>query len=74
MSLELIATKLELNNGLLTGKMRGKNNKGDEKVNRIKANWDLANYSDIYVYGDSYADKPMMALATKSFYKPFRKA
>jgi len=73
-SLELVATKLQVKNGLITGKIEGKNCKGEEKVIRIKERWDLGSYEDIYVYGDSPADKPMMALATRSFYKPFRKA
>jgi phosphatidylglycerophosphatase C len=74
LSMQLIATKLEVKNGLLTGKINGKNCKGEQKVILIREKWDLADYKEIYVYGDSPADKPMMALATRSFYKPFRKA
>jgi phosphatidylglycerophosphatase C len=74
LSLELIATKLEVKNGLITGKMEGRNCKGEQKVICIKERWDLSAYEEIYVYGDTPADKPMMALATRSFYKPFRKA
>ncbi|HLA58970.1 MAG TPA: HAD family hydrolase [Puia sp.] len=73
-SLGLIATKLEVKNGLITGKLEGKNCSGGQKVIRIKERWDLKVYEEIYVYGDSPADKPMMALATRSFYQPFRKA
>jgi phosphatidylglycerophosphatase C len=74
LSMELIATRLEVSNGLITGKMEGKNCKGEQKVVRIKERGGLADYEEIYVYGDTAADKPMMALATRSFYKPFRKA
>jgi phosphatidylglycerophosphatase C len=74
LSMELIATKLEVSNGLITGKIEGKNCKGEQKVVRIKEQWNLAAYEEIFVYGDTTADKPMMALATRSFYKPFRKA
>jgi phosphatidylglycerophosphatase C len=74
MSLQLIATRLQVKNGLITGKIEGMNCKGEEKVIRIKEKWDLTSYKEIYVYGDSPADKPMMAQATRSFYKPFRKA
>jgi phosphatidylglycerophosphatase C len=74
MSMELIASKLEVRNGLITGKLEGKNCKGEQKVVRIKEQWDPAAYEEIYVYGDTAADKPMMALATRSFYQPFRKA
>ena len=72
LSLELIATKLEVKNGVMTGKIAGKNCKGEQKVICIRRRWDLAAYEIIYVYGDSSSDKPMMALATQSFYRPFR--
>jgi len=72
--LELIATRLEVKNGLVTGKIEGKNCKGEQKVICIREQWDLAVYEEIYIYGDTAADKPMMALATRSFYQPFRKA
>jgi phosphatidylglycerophosphatase C len=72
LSLELIATKLEVQNGLITGKIDGKNCHGDQKVICIKQRWNLTEYERIYAYGDSPGDKPMMALATKSFYQPFR--
>jgi len=74
MSVELIATKLQVKNGLITGKIEGKNCKGEQKVICIKGRWDLKSYDEIYAYGDSPADKPMMALATRSFYKPFRES
>jgi len=74
LSLELIATILEVKNGLITGKLEGKNCSGEQKVIRIQERWDLTGYEEIYVYGDTPADKPMMALSTRSFYKPFRKA
>jgi phosphatidylglycerophosphatase C len=28
-------------------------------------------YDEIYVYGDTKGDLPMLGLATKPFYKPF---
>lgn len=68
----LIATRLEVKAGLITGRIEGKNCHGLEKVLRIKAFWNLADYDEIYAYGDSTGDKPMLALATQSFYKPFR--
>ncbi|HEY2650130.1 MAG TPA: HAD family hydrolase [Puia sp.] len=73
-TLDLIATKLETKNGVMTGKLEGKNCKGEQKVVCIKQKWNLTDYEEIYVYGDTPADRPMMALATRSFYKPFRKA
>lgn len=70
--LGLIATKLQVANGLLTGYIDGINNNANEKAVRIKAEFDLSAYDEIYCYGDSGGDKAMLALGTKTFYKPFR--
>lgn len=69
---ELVATCLEIKNDKLTGKLNGKNCYGAEKTERIKAAYTLSLYDKIYAYGDTSADKPMLQLATVSFYKPFR--
>jgi phosphatidylglycerophosphatase C len=74
LSLELIATKLEVKEGLITGRIDGQNCHGEQKVARIREHWKLGDYEEIYAYGDTPGDKPMLALATKSFYKPFRTA
>lgn len=71
-SVQLVATRLEVKNNLMTGKIAGKNCHGQEKVKRIQELWTLSDYEEIYAYGDTDGDKPMLALATKSFYKPFR--
>jgi HAD superfamily hydrolase (TIGR01490 family) len=69
---KLIATELEVNGNLLTGKVKGQNCNGEEKEVRIKSQYDLSKYDEIYCYGDSGGDKQMLAMGTKSFYKPFR--
>jgi len=74
LSLTLISTKLEVKNGLITGRIEGKNCFGQQKVVCIRENWDLGTYDEIYVYGDSSGDKPMLNLATKPFYKPFKRS
>jgi HAD superfamily hydrolase (TIGR01490 family) len=71
LGLELIASRLEVNAGKLTGKMLGKNCHGDEKVNRIAEIYNLSDYSIVAAYGDSNGDKPMLQLARKAYYKPF---
>ncbi len=71
-ALKLISSKLEVKNGLITGRLEGKNCHGEQKVACILEQWDLKEYEEIFAYGDSTGDKPMLALATKSFYKPFR--
>ncbi|HXB42970.1 MAG TPA: HAD family hydrolase [Puia sp.] len=72
MDVQLIATMLEVKNERLTGMIDGENCHGQEKVNRIEAAYDLSKYDEIYCYGDSPGDEPMLALGTFSFYKPFR--
>src|SRR5262249_52280729 len=69
---ELIATQLELQDGKLTGKILGKNCHGEEKVRRIKNAFTLSDFTDIFAYGDSSGDKPMLSLAGFPFMKPFR--
>jgi phosphatidylglycerophosphatase C len=70
--LEVVATQLEVKDGIITGKILGENCKGEEKTIRIKKHLNLEAFSKIYAYGDTAADKPMLALATEKFYKPFR--
>ena len=71
-NINYLATRLEVINGKLSGKLSGPNCNGEEKVNRIKNNYTLSDYSTIYCYGDSNGDKPMLKLATFASYKPFR--
>jgi len=67
----LIASQLEIKNGKITGNLSGKNCHGNEKVRRICETFDLSKYEVVAAYGDSSGDKPMLALAAQSFYRPF---
>lgn len=67
-----LATQLEVNQGIITGKISGRNCYGDEKVCRIKERFDLSAFSEVIAYGDSAGDKEMLALAHRKYYKPFR--
>ncbi|MGJ0355679.1 HAD-IB family hydrolase [Aliarcobacter cryaerophilus] len=71
-NLELIATKLEIKDDIVTGKLLSKNCYGVEKVNRIKELYDLENFDYIYAYGDSSGDKQMLEISHEKFYKTFR--
>lgn len=68
----LIATRLEVKDNFITGKIDGLNCYGPEKVRRIKEQYQLEQFTEIYAYGDSSGDKPMLALAHYSKMKPFR--
>ncbi len=70
---ELIASRLEIKDRKLTGKILGKNCHGNEKVNRINETYDLTKYHVVAAYGDSSGDKPMLQLAANASYKPFTK-
>ncbi len=70
--LELLATKLEFKNGIVSGKLFTKNCYGLEKVNRLKEKYDLSMFDYIYAYGDSKGDEQLLSLADEKFYKPFR--
>jgi phosphatidylglycerophosphatase C len=70
--LECLATKLEVADGKLTGRLSGLNCYGAEKERRIKECYKLTDYDEIYAYGDSRGDLEMLALAQTQHYKPFR--
>jgi len=66
---EVLATKLANSNGLLTGKFLGNNCNGEEKVKRIKNYLELADYKEIWAYGDSPGDEAMLSLANHKIYR-----
>jgi phosphatidylglycerophosphatase C len=83
MEASLLATRLEVTPAptpashpetpaRLTGKIFEANCYGEEKVRRIKECYLLTDYSEIYTYGDTGGDRPMLRLGTLSFYRPFR--
>jgi len=69
--LDLIATRLEIKNSVVSGQLLSKNCYGMEKVNRIKEQYNLMDFEYIYAYGDSEGDKEMLAIAHEKHYKPF---
>ena len=73
LGMELIATKLKIKNGKITGELGSPNCYGEEKVKRIKEKYDLNLYSSIYAYGDSKGDKEMLKITSpnKAFYRVF---
>jgi len=72
MHVQLIATQLEVKDNRITGKIAGLNCHGEEKVRRIRAQYQLDQYKTVICYGDTSGDKPMLALGTIRFYQPFR--
>ena len=67
--LDLIATKLETRDGLVTGRFLTRNCSGKEKVRRIEEQYDLKSFDYIYAYGDTPGDRAMLDLANEKYYK-----
>jgi HAD superfamily hydrolase (TIGR01490 family) len=69
LDVEVICTELEVENGILTGRYRGGDCSGQEKVRRIREKYDLESYQDIYAYGDTNEDDEMLNLASKKYFR-----
>ncbi len=72
LGISCIGTKLQSQDLLITGKIMGKNCYGYEKVKRIKKEYNLDEFEIEAAFGDSKGDEPMMLLAKRKYYKPFR--
>ncbi|CAN5571030.1 HAD-IB family hydrolase [soil metagenome] len=69
--IECIATKLLATHQSLKGVIDGLNCNAEEKKKRIEAVINIADYEEIYGYGDTKGDKAMFSLCTKTFYQYF---
>ncbi|MBW7876251.1 MAG: HAD family hydrolase [Candidatus Cloacimonetes bacterium] len=69
---KVIATELEVQDGVLTGRMKTPNNWGPEKLRRIEAEYLFEDYEFSYAYGDSRGDQEMLAAVDEGHYRPFR--
>jgi len=68
--IEIIATKLELNGeGALTGRLEGLNCRGEEKVRRLKERLGPLDSFEIFAYGDSPGDHPLLEIADHPHYR-----
>jgi len=66
-----IATRLEIKDGKVTGRIVGKNCYGPEKVSRVRAELNVINYVAIVAYGDSDGDRELLKMADQKFYRKF---
>jgi phosphatidylglycerophosphatase C len=66
----LITNKTEIKQGSRI--MLGKDVNFDAKLEYLRLQINLDNYSKIYAYGDSEGDISMLSVADYKFYKPFR--
>ena len=71
-SLELVATRLEETEGRFSGRIRGSNCHGPEKLKRLEELLGNPDAFEIYAYGDSPSDRFVLEKATHAEMKPFR--
>lgn len=72
LGIELLASEIDRHNGRITGELAGENCRGEEKVRRLRALLDPADYQPIYAYGDTDGDTAMLALADHPTYRGLR--
>jgi len=71
MDIPVIATRLEVKDNKITGRIVGKNCYGKEKVVRLLEHENITQYNNVYVYGDSNGDKNLLDIATRPYYRCF---
>jgi len=67
--LDVSATRLQVQEGRVSGKIEGKNCYGQEKVNRLLDRFGPKSGFELYAYGDSLGDKELLAIADHAFYR-----
>ncbi|SFE53110.1 HAD-superfamily subfamily IB hydrolase, TIGR01490 [Chitinophaga sp. CF118] len=66
-----IGTRLEVKDARITGRIYGVNCNGEEKVNRIREQFDLSRFDEVHAYGDTSGDQPMLKMATFGYFRRF---
>lgn len=69
---DVLATRLEVRDGRLTGRLDGPNCYGPEKVRRLRALLGDLDGFELYAYGDTNGDRELLAAAQHAVYRPFR--
>ena len=72
LSVTVVGTEVEISDGVLTGRFRGNNCYGEEKVRRISEVMPPRSDYRLIAYGDSRGDRELLAYADEAHYKPFR--
>ena len=68
---EVIASRVEVSEGRLTGRLEGPNCYGDEKLRRLLGRFPDRSSYELYVYGDSRGDNAILQAADRAFYRRF---
>jgi len=67
----IITSRLDAPNGIVNGKLIGRNVWGPEKAKRLLELLGPKNQYELYVYGDSRGDRDLLALADHSYFRRF---
>lgn len=67
--IELISSKLEVVDGVLTGRYDGAQCVREEKARRVRERYVLRQYGAVHAYGDTTEDAELLALADESWFK-----
>jgi HAD superfamily hydrolase (TIGR01490 family) len=67
----LITNTLQMSNNVCSGIFEQPDCNGEEKVARVRKQFDLSQYEVISAYGDTVNDLPMLSLATNKYYRHF---
>ena len=68
----VIATKIEVCNGVITGRLLSNNCYGEEKVTRLKEHYPERDKYHLTSYGDSNGDRELLAYSDEGNYKYFK--
>jgi len=71
LGMRLISTQAEFVNDVFTGKLATPNCNYKEKIIRIIREIQLSQFEEVYAFGDSDGDKPMLELATHPYFRYF---
>lgn len=72
LGVQLIGTELESRDGVLSGEIRGRNCRCEEKVNRLRERFGALTGYHLRAWGDSAGDSQLLAAAQEGYYRPFR--
>lgn len=67
--LDVICSALEVQDGLLTGRYRGRQCVGEEKSRRVREACKMDEFPVVYAYGDTKEDLDMLRMADKRYYR-----
>lgn len=67
--LGLLCSALEARDGVLTGRYRGAQCVNGEKARRVQVEYPLADYAQVYAYGDTREDRALLAIAHHRYFR-----